>query len=117
MFGEDANGIRLGNIPRIVASLTFVVITAFRLLGKINTTETTRANYAERNLILDYLKGEAGHKSTAYQPWRLDFQLFMVPPYRLALGDSLRCFQDSGEALQRSAASRLTAFSTRGSFA
>lgn len=55
-FGEDTNGIRLGNTPRIVASLANAVITAFRLLGKTNITETTRANHADHDLILDYLK-------------------------------------------------------------
>lgn len=55
-FGEDGNQIRIGNTPRIIASLTNAAITALRLKGKTNIAEATRDNHADNTLILNYLK-------------------------------------------------------------
>lgn len=55
-FGEDGNGIRIGNTPRILASFTNAAITALRLAGKTNIAEATRANHADPELIHNYLK-------------------------------------------------------------
>lgn len=55
-FGEDGNGIRIGNTPRIIASFTNAAITALRLAGKTNIAEATRANHADPELIQGYLK-------------------------------------------------------------
>ncbi|MFI8414589.1 hypothetical protein ACIGB6_19260 [Paeniglutamicibacter gangotriensis] len=55
-FGEDGNGIRIGNTPRILASFTNAAITALRLAGKTNIAEAARANHADPELIRGYLK-------------------------------------------------------------